>query len=100
MKIIDRYIVKQFLLSFLFGLVAFLFIFIIIDMMEKLDDFIDAGAPTSVVLQYYVVFMPEILKLMTPVALLLGSLFVVGRDRKSTRLNSSHIQKSRMPSSA
>ena len=25
---------------------------------------------------------------------------VVGRDRKSTRLNSSHIQKSRMPSSA
>ena len=32
-----------------------------------------------------------------------GSLFVVGdsfADRKSTRLNSSHIQKSRMPSSA
>ena len=26
--------------------------------------------------------------------------FVVGKDRKSTRLNSSHIQKSRMPSSA
>ena len=25
---------------------------------------------------------------------------VVGQDRKSTRLNSSHIQKSRMPSSA
>jgi lipopolysaccharide export system permease protein len=79
MKIFDRYIVKQFLASFLFGLVAFLFIFVIIDMMEKLDDFIDAGAPASVVLQYYIVFLPEILKLMTPVALLLGSLFVVGR---------------------
>ena len=26
--------------------------------------------------------------------------FAIGRDRKSTRLNSSHIQKSRMPSSA
>ena len=25
---------------------------------------------------------------------------ILGRDRKSTRLNSSHIQKSRMPSSA
>ena len=29
-----------------------------------------------------------------------GSAKVVSRDRKSTRLNSSHIQKSRMPSSA
>ena len=28
------------------------------------------------------------------------NIFVVTRDRKSTRLNSSHIQKSRMPSSA
>ena len=34
--------------------------------------------------------------LKTPQQLLLGSL----QDRKSTRLNSSHIQKSRMPSSA
>ena len=29
-----------------------------------------------------------------------GTPFGFGRDRKSTRLNSSHIQKSRMPSSA
>ena len=29
-----------------------------------------------------------------------GTVMVNGRDRKSTRLNSSHIQKSRMPSSA
>ena len=29
-----------------------------------------------------------------------GAVFLLGRDRKSTRLNSSHIQKSRMPSSA
>ena len=29
-----------------------------------------------------------------------GVIFVNDRDRKSTRLNSSHIQKSRMPSSA
>ena len=33
-------------------------------------------------------------------ALLLGVALVTRLDRKSTRLNSSHIQKSRMPSSA
>jgi lipopolysaccharide export system permease protein len=79
MKILDRYIIRQFLISFLFGLLAFTFIFIIIDMMEKLDDFIDANAPTHVVIEYYIASVPEIVKLMTPVAVLLAALFVTGR---------------------
>ena len=33
-------------------------------------------------------------------SLIYGSIALMGTDRKSTRLNSSHIQKSRMPSSA
>ena len=37
----------------------------------------------------------------TGLAVLIGTIAIVDfRDRKSTRLNSSHIQKSRMPSSA
>ncbi len=79
MKILDRYIVRQFLVSFFFGLLAVLLIFVIIDMMEKLDDFIDANASTSVIVEYYIAFLPEIIKLMTPVAVLLAALFVTGR---------------------
>jgi lipopolysaccharide export system permease protein len=78
-KILDRYIIRQFLVSFLFGLLAFIFIFIIIDMMEKLDDFIDAKAPAKVVVEYYIYSVPEIVKLMIPVAVLLAALFVTGR---------------------
>ena len=78
-KILDRYIIRQFILVFLFGLLAFICIFIIIDMMEKLDDFIDAQAPTSIVLQYYAASIPDIVKLMIPVAVLLSALFVTGR---------------------
>ena len=37
---------------------------------------------------------------MSVVFLILAHLFLATSDRKSTRLNSSHIQKSRMPSSA
>ncbi|HLF20633.1 MAG TPA: LPS export ABC transporter permease LptG [Bacteroidota bacterium] len=79
MRILDRYIVRQFVVSFLFGLLAFLIIFLVIDMMEKLDDFIDANVPTETIIEYYVAFTPEIIKLMTPVAMLLAALFVVGR---------------------
>ena len=40
------------------------------------------------------------LKLWDLILLGIGAMVGTGIDRKSTRLNSSHIQKSRMPSSA
>ncbi|MFQ5798257.1 MAG: LptF/LptG family permease [Bacteroidota bacterium] len=79
MKILDRYIIKQFLQMAGFGLVAFTAIFVVVDMMENLDDFIDRDVPFTIVVQYYVYFMPEIIKLMIPVAVLLSSLFTTGR---------------------
>ncbi len=79
MTILDRYIVRQFLATVFFGLLTFILIFVVIDMMEHLDDFIDANAPFGTIVQYYLAFTPEIIKLMTPVAMLLGALFVVGR---------------------
>ena len=86
MKILDRYIVRQFVVSILFGLIAFLMIFVLVDAMEHLDDFIDAHAPVQTVVEYYIAFMPEIIKLMTPVAVLLGSLFVIGRLSTNSEL--------------
>jgi lipopolysaccharide export system permease protein len=79
MKLLDRYIIKQFLTTALFALVAVLIIFIVIDAMEKLDDFIDKQAGWPIVVQYYVYFIPEIIKLISPVAMLLASLFVTAR---------------------
>jgi len=45
MKIIDKYLIKQFLQTLFFGLIAFTLIFVVIDMMENLDDFIDQDVP-------------------------------------------------------
>ncbi len=79
MKRIDRYIIKQFLQTFLFALFAFIIVFVIIDLMEHLDDFIDNKVPEIIVVQYYIYFIPEIIKLVTPIAMLLSSLFTTGR---------------------
>lgn len=79
MKIIDRYLSKQFLQTIVFGLLAFIVIFVIIDMLENLDDFIDEDVPNTIIIQYYIVFIPEIIRLMLPVAVLLSSLFVAGK---------------------
>mgnify|MGYP001591039689 CR=1 FL=1 len=61
MTILDRYVVRQFLVTFCFGLLTFVLIFVVIDMMEKLDDFIDANAPIETIVQYYVTFTPEMI---------------------------------------
>ena len=52
MKLLDRYIIKQFLLTALFGIVAFTIIFVVIDLMEKLDDFLDKKAAAMIIVQY------------------------------------------------
>jgi len=86
MKILDRYVIKQFLLTALFGLVAFVAIFVVVDMMENLDDFIDKGASLGLIARYYLYFTPEMIKLMIPVALLLSSLFTAGRMSNQNEL--------------
>lgn len=79
MKLLDRYIVRQFLRTSFFALLAVILIFIVIDVMENLGDFLDRQATLEVLVRYYIYFIPEIIKLITPVALLLGSLFVTAR---------------------
>lgn len=94
MRLIDRYIIKQFLVTTLFSLIAVTVIFVVIDAMEKLDNFIDRQATIEVVLRYYFFFIPEILKLITPVAILLASLFVTARmstQNELTALKSSGV---------
>lgn len=86
MKILDRYLIKQFLQTILFGLIAFTLIFVVIDMMENLDDFIDQNVAAPVILHYYFVFSPDIIKLITPIAVLFGALFTAGKAAQLSEL--------------
>ena len=88
MKILDRYLIKQFLQTLFFGLLAFTLIFVVIDMMENLDDFLDQNVQTKIILLYYLVFIPEIIKLMTPVAVLFSGLFTTGKMANLNELTS------------
>ncbi len=88
MKRIDRYILKQFIVTALFALLAFILIFVVIDMMENLDDFLDRHATGQIIAMYYLHFIPDIIKLMVPVAMLLSALFTTGRFSTYNELTS------------
>jgi lipopolysaccharide export system permease protein len=86
MKILDKYLIKQFLQTIIFGVFAFTIIFIVIDVMENIDKFIDQNVPSITVLHYYVVFSPEIIKLMLPVSVLFAALFTAGKSANLSEL--------------
>jgi lipopolysaccharide export system permease protein len=78
-KLIDRYILKHFIQNFLFGLFCFIIIFVLVDLFENLDRFIDRNLSIIQIAEFYIYFIPDILKLITPVGMLLASLFTISR---------------------
>lgn len=75
---IDRYIVKQFVRNLLFALLCFTLIFILVDLFENIDRFIDNKLGFDTISSYYLSFIPEIIKLITPISMLLATLFTIG----------------------
>ncbi|MCB0714003.1 MAG: LptF/LptG family permease [Ignavibacteriae bacterium] len=75
----DRYILRQFIQTFFFGLLAFVTIYIVVDLIEHLDDFSDRNVPFKVIVLYYLYFIPDIAKLIAPIAMLLAALFTFSR---------------------
>jgi lipopolysaccharide export system permease protein len=45
MRILDRYLLREFLTSSSLGLIGFIVIFIVVDLIEKMDVFLDHKAP-------------------------------------------------------
>lgn len=58
-KILDRYIMRKFLGTYLFAIAIIIVIVVVFDAAEKIDDFIELKAPFSkIAFQYYLNFIP------------------------------------------
>lgn len=86
MKIIDRYLLRTFLTPFLYCLLAFIMIFVIFDLFDKLNDFIDGKTPIALIAKYYVVLIPSVLIQIVPVSLLLAVLYSLSSLTKNNEL--------------
>lgn len=78
MKIIDRYILGRFLKLVAVSLLSFILVVIIVDLIENIDKFIDNNAPAHQIALYYIYYIPFIVILALPVAMLLSTMFTVG----------------------
>jgi len=79
MRTLDRYVTTEFLKYLAMAVVMFLALFIVVDLFEKIDKFIDHEAAARDVVLFYVYGVPYTLVLTLPIAMLLASLMVVGQ---------------------
>lgn len=87
MKVIDRYIVKQFLTTFFFAMLLLNLISIVIDITEKIDNFIQNAAPfRAVVFDYYLHFVPWITLLLAPIFVFISVIYFTSRLTSNTEV--------------
>ena len=82
MRILDRYLLREFLLFLVLGLIGFIVIFIVVDLIEKMDVFLDHKASFLLVAEYFLNLAPDVVVKMLPVALLLATFLALGQLNK------------------
>jgi lipopolysaccharide export system permease protein len=80
MKIIDRYILKKFFVTFFFCLVALTVLVVIIDLSEKTDDLSKTSLPIkTIITDYYFGFIPRIDAMLFPLFIFIAVIFFTSK---------------------
>ncbi|MBI4353452.1 MAG: LptF/LptG family permease [Candidatus Omnitrophica bacterium] len=86
MRLLDKYLLKRFTAAFFYAFVFFSVLFIVIDVFNNLDEFIQHHAPLQVAASYYFYLLGSVSAQLVPVALLVGLLYVLGDLNKHNEI--------------
>lgn len=84
MSLIDRYILKLFLLYLVAGILVFVTLFLTVDVMQFALKNAEAG--TSALLRYYAYYTPSMIYQLVPVACLMATLFTLSTLNRTNEL--------------
>jgi LPS export ABC transporter permease LptG len=86
MTILDRYVLKKFLMPFAYCFMGFVGIWFIFDLADNLQDFIQGKATFEVLLDYYASQVPEIIVIALPLGTLLALLYSLSAMSRSNEI--------------
>ncbi len=86
MRLLDRYIVRNFLQPYFYCILGFLSIWLIFDISDNSAQIFDQRTPVGAVLRFYAGQIPQVLVILLPVSLLLALLFSLGRMSRSNEI--------------
>ena len=80
LRLLDKYVLKELLFPFIFGVASFSSLFIASSMLFKIVQYITTyGAPVSTVARLFLYSMPEVINYTFPMAVLLAALIAFGK---------------------
>lgn len=79
MKLIDRYILKQFLGAFVFTVLIIVSVILVIDITEKTEKFVKAQVTSEQIIGYYLDFIPWIANFITPLTVFIATVFITSK---------------------
>jgi len=82
MKRIDKYLIRQFITIFAMAILGFVAVFLIVDLIENIDKFIDNSVPIRIVLIFYFYTLPWFFSIGLPMATLIATVFSIGMIAK------------------
>ncbi|MDR2882396.1 MAG: LptF/LptG family permease [Alistipes sp.] len=86
-RILDRYIIRKFLGTWIFSIAIFVVILVVFDYAEKLEDFINNKAPvTAIWLQYYLNFIPFFINQFVGLLTFVGVIFFTSKMAYNTEI--------------
>lgn len=86
MRRLDAYILRHFAVSFLGSLFLLVIVLVVIDIAEKIDDFVEKKVAMSVLIRYYQNFIPFYVNLLTPLMVFISVLFFTARLAQRTEI--------------
>jgi lipopolysaccharide export system permease protein len=86
-KILDRYIIRKFLGTWIFSIAIFIVILVVFDYAEKLEEFINNKAPFSAIwFQYYLNFIPFFINQFVGLLTFVGVIFFTSKMAYNTEI--------------
>ena len=86
MRILDKYIIKNFLIPFFYCLSLFIFLYMIIDLFGHLDEILKHGVPILMLQEYYLSMIPFIIIHTAPIASLVSTVYLISTMNKFDEL--------------
>ena len=86
MKLLDKYIFKKIISTFIFVVLILEAIICIIDLTEKMDKFVQFKLSKMVILSYYMDFIPWIAGFLSPITIFIAIIYVTSRMAAHTEI--------------
>lgn len=86
LKKLDRYIIWNYVSTFLFSLGLFILIVVVFDVSERIEDYVKTDGPTlsEIVFDYYFNFIPYFMNLFSPLFIFIAGIYFTSRMAYST----------------